>query len=191
MCSSASSWCVPKSCTACARSAAGWCRATGATYVAVRSTICSRRVCRCTRGARPEPRPRRPALTRGQVPPKSRKPRLLIVGPLPPPIGGVETFTQAVLESPELDAFEIAHCDTTKRRAKAFQGRFDATNMAWAFTHWGRLLRDVARFRPDVVYVPVSGTLSGVLRDLVLAALARRAGALVIGHQHAGDIRDV
>jgi len=125
------------------------------------------------------------------VSPKSRKPRLLIVGPLPPPIGGVETFTQAVLESPELDAFEIAHCDTTKRRAKAFQGRFDATNMVWAFTHWGRLLGAVARFRPDVVYVPVSGTLSGVLRDLVLAGLARGSGALVIGHQHAGDIRDV
>jgi len=125
------------------------------------------------------------------VPPESRKPRLLIVGPLPPPIGGVETFTQAMLESPEFAPFELAHCDTTKGRAKAFQGRFDAANLAWAFEHWARLVRVTSRFHPDVIYVPVAGTLSGVLRDLVLAAIARRAGALVLGHQHAGDIRDV
>lgn len=122
---------------------------------------------------------------------EGRKPRLMIVGPLPPPIGGVETFTQAVLESPVLAGLEVAHCDTTKRRAKSSQGRFDALNFAWAFVHFVRLLRDAGRFHPDVVLVPVAGTWSGVLRDLALAALAKRSGALVLGHQHAGDIRDV
>lgn len=123
--------------------------------------------------------------------PEGRKPRLLLVGPLPPPIGGVETFTQAVLESPEFAAVELAHCDTTKKRAKSSQGRFDALNFGWAFVHWFRLVRDAARFHPDVIFIPVAGTLSGVARDLVLGLLARRTGALVIGHQHAGDIRDV
>jgi glycosyltransferase involved in cell wall biosynthesis len=116
---------------------------------------------------------------------------LLIVGPLPPPIGGVETFTQAILESKEFAPFEIAHCDTTKRRAKSTQGQFDPLNFAWAFVHFARLLRDAGRFRPDVVYIPVAGTLSGVLRDLALGAIARRTGALVIGHQHDGEIHDV
>jgi glycosyltransferase involved in cell wall biosynthesis len=120
-----------------------------------------------------------------------RKPRLLLVGPLPPPIGGVETFTQAILESPEFAPFDVAHCDTTKKRAKSSQGRFDALNFAWAFVHFQRLLRDAGRFHPDVIYIPVAGTASGVLRDLALGALARRTGALVLGHQHAGDIRDV
>jgi len=120
-----------------------------------------------------------------------RKPRLLLVGPLPPPIGGVETFTQAILESPEFAPFELAHCDTTKKRAKSSQGRFDALNFGWAFVHVWRLLRDARRFRPDVIYIPVAGTVSGVLRDLTLGAAARRCGALVLGHQHAGDIGDV
>ena len=121
----------------------------------------------------------------------ARKPRLLIVGPLPPPIGGVETFTQAILESNEFAPFDVAHCDTTKRRPKSTQGRFDALNFAWAFVHGARLLRDAGRFHPDIIYIPVAGTRSGVLRDLALAAIARRTGALVLGHQHAGDIRDV
>lgn len=116
---------------------------------------------------------------------------MLLVGPLPPPIGGVETFTQAILESKGLAPLEVAHCDTTKRRAKSSQGRFDPLNFGWAFVHFARLLRDAGRFHPDVVYIPVAGTLSGVLRDVGLATIAKRTGALVIGHQHDGEVHEV
>ncbi|HET7225385.1 MAG TPA: glycosyltransferase family 4 protein [Candidatus Eisenbacteria bacterium] len=116
------------------------------------------------------------------------KPRLLVVGPLPPPVGGVETMTQAVLESHAFDAFELAHADITKHRPKETQGRFDAANFAWAARHISRTATRAARFRPDVAYVPVAGNFSAVLRDLALAGVVRRAGARVIGHQHAGDI---
>lgn len=119
------------------------------------------------------------------------RPRLLIVGPLPPPIGGVETFTQAILESPALAGFEVAHCDTTKQRPKSTQGRFDAGNAAWALIHFSRLARALARHEPDVVYIPIAGTWSGFLRDAALGWLARRTRARVIGHQHAGDIPQV
>jgi glycosyltransferase involved in cell wall biosynthesis len=121
----------------------------------------------------------------------SGRPRLLIVGPLPPPIGGVETFTQAILESPALAAFEVSHCDTTKQRPKSTQGRFDAGNAAWALIHFSRLARALARFEPDVVYIPIAGTWSGFLRDAALGWLARQTRARVIGHQHAGDIPEV
>ncbi len=124
-------------------------------------------------------------------PATARRPRLLIVGPLPPPIGGVETCTQAILESHALDAFEVAHCDTTKRRPKETQGRFDLSNAVWALRHFARLALALARFRPDVVYIPIAGTWSGVLRDLMLGRIARASGARVIGHQHDGGIAEV
>jgi glycosyltransferase involved in cell wall biosynthesis len=116
-----------------------------------------------------------------RTPPAARagRPRLLVVGPLPPPVGGVETFTQALLESGALSEFDVSHCDTTKRRPKSTQGRFDAGNFLWSA---------LRRVRPDVVYVPIAGTWSGVLRDLVLCRIAKRSGARVVGHQHAGDI---
>jgi glycosyltransferase involved in cell wall biosynthesis len=111
------------------------------------------------------------------------------VGPLPPPVGGVETFTQAVLESPVLHReLEVVHCDTTKKRAKSTQGRFDAGNFAWAVIHCLRLTRALARTEPDVVLIPIAGTWSGFLRDAALGGIARRTRARVIGHQHAGDI---
>ena len=123
--------------------------------------------------------------------PASGRPRLLVVGPVPPPIGGVETCVQAVLESPALDVFDVAHCDITKRRPKATQGAFDGGNLVWAARHLARMARSMATHRPDVVYVPISGTTTGVLRDLALAALARRGNVRVVGHQHDGGIADV
>lgn len=119
------------------------------------------------------------------------RPRLLIVGPLPPPIGGVETVTQAILESDAFGEFEVAHCNTTKGRPKETQGRFDLANAVWALRHFARLARAVGGFHPDVVYIPIAGTWSGVLRDLTLGWIARRSGARVIGHQHDGAIADV
>jgi len=120
---------------------------------------------------------------------KAARPTLLLVGPLPPPVGGVETFTQAVLESPVLAGhLDVVHCDTTKKRAKSTQGRFDAGNFAWAIIHLMRLARALARTEPDVVLIPIAGTWSGFLRDVALGWLAHRTRARVIGHQHAGDI---
>lgn len=117
-----------------------------------------------------------------------RRPRLLIVGPVPPPIGGVETCTQAVLESHALDAFEVMHCDISKGRPKETQGRFDGGNFVWALRHFARMALALAKHAPDVSYVQVSGTFSGVMRDLVLVALARAGGGRVVAHQHAGEV---
>jgi len=121
----------------------------------------------------------------------SRRPRLLVVGPLPPPIGGVETVTQAILESGAFHDFHLTHCDSTKGRPKQTQGKFDLGNLTWALRHFARLYGAIRRARPDAVYLPVAGTWSGFLRDMVLAYLARRSGARVIGHVHGSDFHFV
>jgi glycosyltransferase involved in cell wall biosynthesis len=127
----------------------------------------------------------------GPPPAALPRPRLLVVGPLPPPIGGVETVTQAILESHAFDDFELAHCDITKGRPKSTQGRVDAGNLGWALRHFARMRRAVRDFKPDIVYLPVSGSTTGVLRDLALGWIAGRSGARLLGHQHAGDIHHV
>ena len=117
------------------------------------------------------------------------RPRVLIVGPLPPPVGGVETFIQAVLESPALGRFEVRHCDTTKGRPKSTQGRFDLGNFVWAARHLARLGRAMGRVKPHAVYMPIAGTWSGFLRDMALARVARRSGTRLVGHIHGSDFQ--
>jgi glycosyltransferase involved in cell wall biosynthesis len=112
------------------------------------------------------------------------RPRLLILGPLPPPIGGVETVTQAILESDKFSNFETRHVDMTKGRPKQTQGKFDAGNFRWAWIHFGRVRKALKEFKPDAVYTPLTATWSGFLRDAVIAWLSKRAGAKVLGHVH-------
>lgn len=114
------------------------------------------------------------------------KRRLLIVGPLPPPVGGVENFTKAILESEELREFETAHCDLTKGRPKQTQGQFDFGNLRWAFIHFRRLKNAIRTFNPDVVYMPVSATWAGFFRDAAMARIVNRSGKKLIGHAHGG-----
>lgn len=115
---------------------------------------------------------------------KHGRPRLLIVGPLPPPVGGVETVTKAVLGSPALGGFQVSHCNTTKGRPKQTQGKFDLGNIKWALIHFSRMWRSCWAHRPHVVYMPVTATWSGFWRDSVLAAIGRFFGARVVGHVH-------
>jgi glycosyltransferase involved in cell wall biosynthesis len=98
-------------------------------------------------------------------------------------------MTQAVLESRAFDDFEVAHCDITKQRPKHTQGRFDAGNFAWAAGHFARMARARSVFRPDLVYFPIAGNLSAVLRDVTIGWIGRRGGARLLAHQHAGDIQ--
>ncbi|MEX2162797.1 MAG: glycosyltransferase family 4 protein [Sulfuricaulis sp.] len=108
----------------------------------------------------------------------------MIVGPLPPPVGGVETVTKALLESHAFREFEVRHCDTTKGRSKQTQGKFDLGNMWWAMIHFRRMLSNATSFKPDAVYMPVTATWSGFWRDAVLALIGRRVGAKIVGHVH-------
>lgn len=122
---------------------------------------------------------------------KMGSPRVLVVGPLPPPVGGVETVTKAVLESTALKRFKTSHCDLTKCRPKETQGKFDLSNFWWAMIHFGRMRRSMRSFRPEVVYMPFSTTWSGFWRDSVLAYIAKRLGARVAGHIHGPKLAEV
>jgi glycosyltransferase involved in cell wall biosynthesis len=112
------------------------------------------------------------------------KPRLIVVGPLPPPPGGVETVTKAVLESNAFREFEIHHLDISKDRPKETAGRLDLGNLRWAMIHFIRMLRSMRSLRPNVVYMPLVGSWTGFSRDSVLAWIGKWYGAKVLGHVH-------
>lgn len=113
-----------------------------------------------------------------------KKIRLVVVGPVPPPIGGVETVTKAVIESQAFFDFDRKHFNITKNRAKQFQGRFDIPNSIIAARHIKKFSHLIKEFSPDAVYQPVSGAWSGFLRDSMLARIAKKSGAKVFGHVH-------
>lgn len=111
------------------------------------------------------------------------RPKLLIVGPLPPPLGGVQLIIEMQRHSVLAQQFELQVVDTSKR-----QLRWAVENPTWKTPFYmlrdlWRLVRALARQRPDIVLVHAAPSLS-LLRDWLFMVIARVAGAKVVCHYH-------
>ena len=109
--------------------------------------------------------------------------RLLLIGPLPPPLGGVQLVIDMQVRSSLAREFELHVVDTSKR-----QLRWAVENPTWKtplyfVRDFSRLVRALVRVRPDVVLVHAAPSLS-ILRDWVFMVTARLAGAKVMCHYH-------
>jgi glycosyltransferase involved in cell wall biosynthesis len=103
--------------------------------------------------------------------------RVAFLSPSPPPVMGPSIATSVVLSEPPPSDLELCHIDTADRRSLQRLGRIDLKNVWDAFSAYGRLLWLLLRRRPRLVYVPISQTTLGYLRDsghLLLARLFRR-----------------
>jgi glycosyltransferase involved in cell wall biosynthesis len=117
------------------------------------------------------------------------KPRLIVVGPLPPPYHGVTVSTALVLAGrPLQQAFRVEHLDTSDHRGGSNIGRWDPTNIALALRSVWELRR---RLRGDrgIVYLPLSQNVPGFLRDSLLIHLAAARGWNVAGHLRGSEMR--
>jgi glycosyltransferase involved in cell wall biosynthesis len=113
----------------------------------------------------------------------SPRPRVLIIGPLPPPFGGVQRMIEMQLHSSLAREFDLHVVDTSKG-----QLHFAAEKPTWKTPFYFVrdfycLIRTLVRVRPDAALVHASSTLS-FLRDWVFMVTARLAGAKVVCHYH-------
>ncbi|MEA2143178.1 MAG: hypothetical protein QOI64_1608 [Solirubrobacteraceae bacterium] len=115
------------------------------------------------------------------------KPRLVVIGAIPPPFHGVTISTSLVLANPQLaQSFDIRHVDTSDRRDIQNIGRVDLQNVWLGLRSLGALARRL-RGRPGVVYLPLSQALPAVLRDSLYIRLAAALGWKVAVHLRGGE----
>jgi glycosyltransferase involved in cell wall biosynthesis len=111
------------------------------------------------------------------------RPRLLLIGPLPPPLGGVQLIVDMQLRSSLAQEFDVHPVDTSKREL-----RWAVENPTWKTPFYFardflRLIRMLVRVRPDAALVHATSSLS-ILRDWMFMVTARLFGAKVICHYH-------
>jgi len=112
------------------------------------------------------------------------------LGPTPPPTMGPSIATEIVLSEPPPSDLELCHIDTADRRSLATLGRIDPKNVWDALRTYGRLFWTIVTKRPRLVYVPVSQTTIGYLRDSVLILMARLFGRRTLLHLRGGYFRN-
>jgi glycosyltransferase involved in cell wall biosynthesis len=115
------------------------------------------------------------------------KPRLIVIGPLPPPYHGVTISTSLVLESKILrHRFDVEHLDTSDRRTGGV-ATWDLTNVALAIRAVGDLFRR-SLGRRGVVYFPLSQSVQGLIRDSLFVHAAATCGWKVAAHLRGGEL---
>jgi len=102
-------------------------------------------------------------------------------------VHGVTVAIERVLRSHLNARFRMLHVDTSDHRDISTVGRLDWRNYALALRSYFRLIRVCRQERPNLVYVPISQTRIGFLRDSGYLLLARLFGKSQTAiHLHGG-----
>jgi len=120
---------------------------------------------------------------------KSELPKVLIIGPIPPPFHGVSVAMESVLRSDLCDRFTPLHVDTSDRRGIQHVDQPDWHDVVLFIRQWVRLLALLIRHRPAVAYLPISQSTIGFLRDSFFIWPAWTAGARIVLHLHGAHFR--
>jgi glycosyltransferase involved in cell wall biosynthesis len=113
-----------------------------------------------------------------------KKPKILFIGPTPPPYSGPELSMQQFIESETLnEAFDIKFLKTNFRKDNTKKGKLDLSMLSNFFVYFSKLLRLLMFNRFSCVYYPITPTQIGwVGRDAWTILLSKVFGAKVIIH---------
>lgn len=115
------------------------------------------------------------------------KPRVLFLGPVPPPHMGPSLATVVILNSSLREDFELIHLDTSDPRELDTLGAVDFQNIWLALKFYVQAVVAILRHWPDLVYVPVAQTTLGYLKDSGFILIAKLFGRRVICHLRGGN----
>jgi glycosyltransferase involved in cell wall biosynthesis len=119
-----------------------------------------------------------------------KKKKVLFLSPLPPPYMGPTIGSQIVLNSDLKNEFALIHLDTSDHRELGHLNEIDFRNIFLAIKHGVVLLWMIIIRRPDLVYIPISQTTVGYIRDSVYIQLSKIFGRKVICHLRGGNFRN-
>jgi glycosyltransferase involved in cell wall biosynthesis len=112
----------------------------------------------------------------------------VLFSPLPPPAGGIGTWTLGILSSPLAREFELRIVNTAPSAGDAVHGssRFRGDRLIGALRILTRLCVELIRFRPQLVHVNTS-YFWAFPRDAMAVWIARLFGARSVLHFRGGD----
>jgi glycosyltransferase involved in cell wall biosynthesis len=113
---------------------------------------------------------------------------VLVIGPTPPPLHGVSVATQTLLRARHDPRLAMLHLDIADRRGIQHVDKPDLHDAYLFCWQWLSLAWLLASRRPRVVYLSISQSTIGIIRDGLFVALGRLFGARTVIHLHGGNL---
>lgn len=108
------------------------------------------------------------------------KPRVLILGKLPPPIMGPAIATEIILNSRLKDAYELSHFDTRINDRVKDMGKVKFSKIAQISRLYKTYRHTLREVKPHLVLVPIGQTSAGFFKDIPFIRLAAKSRIKVV-----------
>jgi glycosyltransferase involved in cell wall biosynthesis len=118
------------------------------------------------------------------------KTKIIFLGPLPPPYMGPSLATEVLLNSKLKDKFELIHLDTSDNRDLETLGAIDFWNIYLALKFYLNLIKLIITKKPDLVYIPISQTTLGYLKDSFFIIISKLFRRKVVCHLRGGNFKN-
>ena len=109
----------------------------------------------------------------------ARKRSILLVGPLPPPPGGIATAVSTLLRSSLVEDFKFVHLDNSTKRPVNKKGKIDLLNIASFIFQISLLIVKIVRHRPNLVQIETASGIS-FLKNSIFVLLSKAAFRKII-----------
>ena len=103
---------------------------------------------------------------------------------------GPSIATEIILKSKLSSEYDLIHLDTSDRRELTNLGKIDFWNIYLALKHYVQLFYLIAFKKPAIVYIPISQTTIGYLRDSGFILIAKAFRRKVVCHLRGGNFRN-
>ncbi|TAH37962.1 MAG: glycosyltransferase [Bacteroidetes bacterium] len=118
------------------------------------------------------------------------KPKVLILGKLPPPYMGPAIATEIILNSSLKNKFDLLHLDTKANKSLNTLGKWSLSKVFRNIGIYFRMLRILSAKKPSLVLIPISQSSTGYLKDFFFIALARLCGRKVLVQLRGSNFRN-
>ena len=126
-------------------------------------------------------------MSKADSPTPAPKPRLLIIGPLPPPYIGPAVATERLVASPIMHGmFQVDLLNTGDPGGEDDIGEFSMHNVKEALGQAAGYFKRLLTKRPNVIYISIARGFWGFLRDVVFLVPAKLFGVRSVIHLRAG-----
>lgn len=116
---------------------------------------------------------------------RDKKPRVLFVCPLPPPVHGSSMVSKSIIDSELVnEEFDVDYVNLSTSRSMAEIGKFSIAKVWRYFGGIGKMLWKLLIHRYDLVYLAITVNGVGFLKDFPYAAMARMFCKHRVIHQH-------
>jgi len=116
--------------------------------------------------------------------------KLLILGKLPPPYMGPSIATEIILNSSLKNNFELLHINTKANESLITLGKWSIKKIVKNNEIYFKMWKSVLKNKPDIVWIPISQTTIGFVKDSIFIIISKLSGRKVMLQLRGSDFKN-